>query len=223
MKRWGLVITSFYVAVLLLLSFPLAYAAMWPKTTAADILSMYAHLPLWLWLLVLGAGEMLLLFVPVRVAERRPIGRRPLLVPVVATGFFLGWLTFFFVLSILLAIWGDALGKQSLANVPEAATGIGLCVLIVLTWAAWGLFFYRRTRADDPEALVRRASTWLLRGSILELLVAVLCHVEVRRRDECCAPAGTFLGIAAGLSIMLLAFGPGVLVLFQERRRKLKN
>jgi len=62
----------------------------------------------------------------------------------------------------------------------------------------------------------------LLRGSILELLIAVPSYVIVRRRDDCCAPAGPFWGIATGISIMLLCFGPGVFFLFVERFQRLK-
>ena len=62
----------------------------------------------------------------------------------------------------------------------------------------------------------------LLRGSVLELIIAVPCHVIVRRRDDCCAPVGTFWGIATGIALMLLCFGPGVFYLFAERARRLK-
>jgi hypothetical protein len=36
------------------------------------------------------------------------------------------------------------------------------------------------------------------------------------------APAGTFWGIATGISVMLLCFGPGVFFLFVERFERLK-
>jgi hypothetical protein len=54
------------------------------------------------------------------------------------------------------------------------------------------------------------------------LLVAVPSHIVVRSRNDCCAPFGSFWGIATGLSIMLLSFGPGVLFLFVERCRRLQ-
>jgi hypothetical protein len=60
-----------------------------------------------------------------------------------------------------------------------------------------------------------------LRGSILELLVAVPSHIVVRHRNDCCAPIGTFWGIVTGISIMLLSFGPGVFFLFVERCQRL--
>jgi len=42
------------------------------------------------------------------------------------------------------------------------------------------------------------------------------------RRHDCCAPGGTFWGIAAGISVMLLCFGPGVFFLFVERFQRLR-
>jgi hypothetical protein len=56
----------------------------------------------------------------------------------------------------------------------------------------------------------------LLRGSALELLVAVPCHVIVRRRDDCSAPVVTGFGIVTGIAIMLLSFGLSVLLLYQK-------
>ena len=70
--------------------------------------------------------------------------------------------------------------------------------------------------------MLKRITRWLLRGSILELLIAVPSHIIVRRRGDCCAPAGTFWGIATGISIMLLCFGPGVFFLFVARFKRLQ-
>ena len=75
---------------------------------------------------------------------------------------------------------------------------------------------------DDPGRLMDRLTRWLLRGSILELLVAVPSHVVSRSRGDCCAPMGTFWGIVTGLSVMLLAFGPGVYFLFVARMTRLR-
>jgi hypothetical protein len=61
---------------------------------------------------------------------------------------------------------------------------------------------------------------WLLRGSILELLIAVPSHIVARRRGDCCAPLLSFWGIATGVTVMLLAFGPGVFFLLVERVRR---
>ena len=97
-----------------------------------------------------------------------------------------------------------------------------MTLLLLVFWVTWAVVFRNFAKQDDPDALVKRITRWLLRGSILELLIAVPTHVVVRRRDDCCAPAGTFWGIATGISIMLLCFGPGVFFLFVERFNRLK-
>ena len=85
------------------------------------------------------------------------------------------------------------------------------------------MLFHRFSKTNDPGALTRRLTQWLVRGSILELLIAVPSHILVRRREDCCAPVATFWGMVTGLSIMLLAFGPGIFFLFVERMKRLRK
>jgi len=221
MKRWGFIVTGLYFVALVVLSFPITLAAFWPNESVSEILGIYSWWGYWIWIVVMICGELLLLLVPIHFGERRPKSRRPLMVPIITSSLFLGLLVFFLLGSIMLAIWGDD-GPPISSSVPEGLGLAGVCITIMLLWMAWGILFYRRTRSDSPDALLRRAASWLLKGSILELLVAISCHVVVRRRDDCCAPFGTFLGIAAGLSVMLLSFGPGIFFLFADRCKKLR-
>ncbi len=98
----------------------------------------------------------------------------------------------------------------------------GSLTIVTGFWAIWAMIFHRFLKADSPDALLDRLTRWLLRGSVLELLVAVPSHIIVRRREDCCAPIGTFWGIAMGISVMLLCFGPGVFFLFAERCERLR-
>jgi EamA domain-containing membrane protein RarD len=82
-------------------------------------------------------------------------------------------------------------------------------------WLLWGGIFYLYTR-NTPVPTTRILS-WLLTGSVLELLIVVPCHVIVRRRHDCSAPAATSFGIATGVAVMLLCFGPSVLLLYKKR------
>jgi hypothetical protein len=219
MKRWGVAVAGLYFLVLVVLSFPLALAAFWPDNGAGETLGLYKAWFYWAYVLFVVAGECLLLMVPVRLAEGRMRGRRPLLVPVITSALFFALLLFFFAWSLSLGLGGD---KGLAFGLPDFLVWFVVGGVPALLWAVWAVLFHRFTRADSPESLTKRLMAWLLKGSILELLVAVPCHVAVRRRDDCCAPFGTFLGIAAGLSIMLMSFGPGVFLLFAERCRRLK-
>jgi hypothetical protein len=49
-----------------------------------------------------------------------------------------------------------------------------------------------------------------------QLLIVVPCHIIVRRQD-CCAPMVTSFGIATGIAVMLLSFGPSALLLYKKR------
>jgi hypothetical protein len=79
----------------------------------------------------------------------------------------------------------------------------------------WGILFYLYLR--NSLEITTRAVSWLLKGSVLELLVAVPCHILVRRRDDCSAPVATSFGIVTGIAVMLLSFGPSVLLLYKKR------
>jgi hypothetical protein len=86
---------------------------------------------------------------------------------------------------------------------------------VLFAWLFWGIVFYFFLR--NSSAVVNQIVSWLLRGSILELLVAVPCHVIVRRRHDCLAPIVTSFGIVTGIAIMLLSFGSSVLFLYKKR------
>jgi hypothetical protein len=211
----------------------------------ADALKLYAQWGYWLWLGIMLAAQACLLLVPLAKTERRSKPRRPLLVPLLTATFLLGNLGFAGGLSVACAIFGDD-ALEAIDQMAKAALEFQLSIpgwnrlakalgldqsffawttvlgLVLASWLVWGLIFYRFAQRDDPDALNRRATHWLLRGSILELLVAVPSHIIIRSRDDCCAPLASFWGIVTGLSVMLLAFGPGVFFLFVERRSRLR-
>ena len=244
MKRWAVLTVLLYALALVLLTVPVLLIAFgsWGKnndsTFLSDAIKIYSFWEYWLWLAIMVAGQALLLLLPINLAERRLPARRPLKTPVIVSAFLLANLCFAGIFSILCAIFTDnafeyydlfalfSTGNNQSGQPSGNNSGWGALSTMILTvlifWVIWGVVFNRFAKSDDPASLVKRLTRWLLRGSILELLVAVPSHVIARRRDDCCAPAGTFWGIATGISVMLLCFGPGVFFLFVERFQRLQ-
>src|ERR1700722_17250978 len=231
MKRWAFFTVLIYALALLLLSVPVIVIAFSSKNLfsikmAATIYQQWGY---WLWWVVMVGGEALLLLLPIDIAEKRLPARRNLQTPIIVGTFFLGMLVLAGTFSVLAGIYGDHIPSYynlgyDISNMGDTGIGAfftGLLTLFVF-WLIWMIIFRRAASKDDPNSLVKRTMRWLLRGSILELLVAVPSHVIVRRRGDCCAPVITFWGIATGISVMLLCFGPGVFFLFVERFRRLK-
>lgn len=215
MKRWGFLVAALYAAILVGVITPL-----WPLFTwDARGFAVYRSWEYWAVFAVLVLAQGLLLLVPIDLSERRLRPRRHLLVPVVTSAFLFAVLVFGIFVSAQCGIYGDKIEAPWNAWGP----GGGLAVILALVaalWLLWGLLFWRFGRTRDPASLTRKLTSWLLAGSILELLVAIPSHLITRHRHDCCAPAVTFIGIATGLSVMLLSFGPGILFLYAERIRK---
>jgi hypothetical protein len=242
MKRWAALTVLLYAVALLLLTAPVLLDAFgdWgkngPGISLQEIGAVYRHWGYWLWLGLLVAGQALLLLLPINIAERRLPARRPLKTPVIVGAFFLANLCFAGLASLLCAGFkeggvikdGGGLLFQYLNPFPlhQPDSGWhffgGAIIIVVFFWIVWAFIFRRFAKSDDPNALLKRSTRWLLHGSILELLVAVPSHIIVRRRGDCCAPIGTFWGIVTGISVMLLCFGPGVFFLFVERCQRLQ-
>jgi hypothetical protein len=148
----------------------------------------------------------------VSTSNRRLKPRASIFLPATLTGLFTGLLAFAGCTSLVVAFKSDQLFDYF-----DHHHGAGYAYLFLwpLLWIVWGIVFYFYARKDENP--VQRAISWLLKGSILEFLIAVPCHVIVRRRDDCCAPLATSLGLCTGLAIMLLSFGPSVLILYKRR------
>jgi hypothetical protein len=208
MKRWALLVAAIYFVLLVLAGAPLAWVA-FGETDALEIYSLWFF---WLFAALMALSQLALLVVPVAVAEGRPVSRRKLLVPIVTTAFFAAVLFFAVFAMVVFGVLGDKAEERDGFWKALAWTGA--------MWGLWGWLFHTFVSSGPAEFVVRRLMGYLLGGSVLELLVAIPAHVMARRRDDCCAPAVTFLGIATGFSIALLSFGPGLFLLLAARIRK---
>lgn len=162
---------------------------------------------IWLFLL---AG---LMFVPIQVRRQRPLSRKTIWIPLLFTGLLAGVAAF----AAGMALW--ELYNKELAGfdllLPLSAGAVGV-------WALWAGIFYLLTRRWGRTPIALTLHHWLFAGTIAELVVAVSCHIIVRRRTECCAGIMTATAILTGVLILVLALGPGVVLLYLKRWRQLR-
>ena len=201
--KWVWVVITIYlllVAVVVLLP-------MWTKLSSPDDSDLLIGATITACgITVSGIG---LVFTRVRIARRRPLTRASLWIPLLASGLLIGGL-----------VVGAALALIECLKVDEhwlwgAWIGGGV------VWIAWAGLLWPTTRNTDPTSLAMRLHRYVLAGSVAELLVAVPCHVIVRRRDECCAGILTGTGICIGCVVMLISFGPGVAFLYYKRWKQI--
>ncbi|HEV2298360.1 MAG TPA: hypothetical protein VGR72_07570 [Candidatus Acidoferrales bacterium] len=218
MRRWGIVITVFYFLILIVLLVPAAcLLAAGEIPSMSDLIkgvgSALAHWLIWIPIVAVVSGQALLLFLSVDTSQQRLKPRTHIRVSIIATAMLLGLLSFAAIFSLAVGIRGDAI----LNVFPESDAASQAVVLgaWAFLWLIWGIVFQIFYR--DSSEWVTRATSWLLKGSVLELLIAIPSHVIARRREHCCAPTITSFGIATGIAIMLLSFGPSVLFLFKKR------
>jgi hypothetical protein len=155
-----------------------------------------------------------LLFIPVKIASRRPTSKRSVYLPVIISGFLIGSLILGMIYSLNEFSQKDKAFKESW----EFWIAIGCCAAI---WIIWSFIFCKLASGKEPKSIVLKQCKHLLHGSVIALLVAVPTHIVVRQREYCCAGFCTFIGIVFGVAVMLISFGPSVFFLYAERWRKL--
>jgi len=214
MRSWGIVITVCYALILLGLIVPGAVFLGGPgfsnwQVFFGDVGDTCGNWLVRMPIVALLASQALLLFLSVDTSHKRLKPRAHVLVSCAVAAVLTALLTAGVIWSLGFAIRGDNFWDALFETEARVLAFWGAL------WVLWGIVFYLYFR--NSTAVVTRLLSWLLRGSVLELLIAVPCHVIVRRRHDCSAPMATSFGIAAGIAIMLLSFGPGILLLYKKR------
>lgn len=214
MRKWGIVISVVYAAIVLVLLVPAAALLAGDKNSlhqifSNDVFAVYGEWLTWVPIAAVVAGQALLLFLSVDTTQKRLKPRTHLAVSVIAGSMLFALLAF-----ALFSAAGAAIYSDKFIDRFWATEGQVLAIWAGL-WVAWGIVFSVALR--NSTAATTRMVSWLLKGSVLELLIAVPCHVWVRRRGDCSAPIATSFGIVTGIAVMLLSFGPSVLLLYKKR------
>lgn len=93
----------------------------------------------------------------------------------------------------------------------------------ILTWGLWIVIFGTYWRRGDRYSQLTAMLRWLIAGSFLEAFVAVPVHVWAVRQRECYCTRGTYTTLVCAGTVLLWAFGPGIILLYMfERRRAAK-
>lgn len=215
MRKWGIVISVFYAVIVGFLLVPAFFLMaggindpIW-KIFSTGLITVLQEWLGWILIAAVLSGQALLLFLSVDTSRKKLKARTHIAISVAVSSMLFGLLTLAVIFCIGFAAHGDNFGSGFLDTSAKFVRGW------VVLWLIWGIAFYLYFR--DATQVTSRAISWLLKGSVLELLVAVPCHVWVRRRDECCAPFFTSFGIVTGIAVMLMCFGPSVLFLFKKR------
>ena len=213
MRKWGIVISVFYALIFLGLIVPVVifFSGFKADSTAEFFAGVLETCQEWLLWIPAGAillSQALLLFLSVDITQKRLKPRTHILVSVTVGALLTALLSSAVIWSLGFAIRGEDFWKSFFDKEGN------LLLFWAALWLFWGILFYFYFR--NSSAVVTRLISWLLKGSVLELLIVVPCHIIVRRRHDCSAPIATSFGIAAGIAIMLLSFGPSVLFLYKK-------
>ena len=214
MRKWGIVISAFYAVIVIALLVPAGISLAGVKdplgtVLSKDMIEFFGEWLGWVTVIALVAGQAILLFLSVDTSFKKLKPRAHIAVSVVVTSMLFALLAF----AGICAAGAAAAGDKFLDRYWESAVQMfGIWAAI---WVLWGIVFYLYFR--NSTQVTTRAVSWLLKGSVLELLIAVPAHVWVRRRGDCSAPLATSFGIVTGIAVMLLSFGPSVLLLYKKR------
>ena len=221
-RKWPCGTVLLYTCWLAAVFAPLVFSVgwMWGRpdqglSSATGILSgLYLETWLfWAFCSLMFLSQVLLLVLPIRIVKERPIPRRSIWATAIGAATLFSVIVVGLIGSAGAALWGD-----------DTFEGLKLPALFILfNWALWAWVFRGFAHATDPRAYQHRLMKWLLAGSVVELLVAVPSHIIVRHKDVCCAHGLTAIGMATGLVVILMSFGPGLYFLYAQRIRSRSN
>lgn len=218
MRKWGILITAIYALTLAFFVLPMVLVFIGePFPGPLKVISSLSPDQWssgggawWIFIVILTVGQALLFFVSVDTSYRKLRPRRSIALSVAAIAIAVGLLTTVAVLAVLVAYVGE--------DDPTLNSSIVGILIPIGSWLLWGIVFY--LYRNQIWTRLDKVVNWLIAGSVLELLIVVPCHVIVRQRGDCSAPIATGFGIATGIAVMLMAFGPSVVFLYQRRIRR---
>jgi hypothetical protein len=97
-------------------------------------------------------------------------------------------------------------------------TRSGVWTAAAILWAGWAWVFFVYWRQGDRYTQLGRMVRGLVVGSLLEACVAIPVHVAVMRERDCYCARGTYTTLVLAGTVLLWAFGPGIILLYMRER-----
>ena len=146
---------------------------------------------------------------------------RPMPVSIVAAAFITMLLTVGFAATLLeLPFWWGA------DLVEPTGPYLGwLWLAMVLIWGVWSVIFFLYWRQGDRYTQMGKVIRGLVAGSFLELFVATAVYVwdPHKQQDECYCARGSYTGRVFGGTVLMWAFGPGIVLLFLREKYRMQK
>ena len=214
MKRWPMWVALLYAVTLIVLTAPAVSLVFISHKEKMDPGTLFGSWEYWVWIVILMLNQWALLSLPVDLANQRPAGKRSLIFQITASA-----------LSMRLLIAGLAVGvgEAVKGDASFGYTGWIFFGVLGVSWLFWARVFATWSRKLETGDLIKQTCRTLFKGSVLQLLVVVPCHIYVRSKEYCCAGFGTAIGLACGLAVMFVSFGPGIFFLYAEQWKKMKG
>jgi len=175
-------------------------------------------------------SQVSLLWVPIRLARRRPVRRRSLWFPLITSGA---------LFALLVLVLGCAAAGR-LGEILEARSVSTDCyedvcfwaarALSVAVWIAWVAIYYRMSASQEPQEIGLTLHRRLLQGSLVQLAICGAAIAAPHDWNFAFVYAGGFhasfnfytlialaTGVCLGPSIIFLALGPAVTMLYVRR------
>ena len=214
MKRWPMWVALLYAVTLIALTVPAMSLFFITHKEKMDPGTLFGSWEYWVWIVILMLNQWALLSLPIDLANKRPAGKRSLVFQITASALSMG---------LLIAGLAVGVGEVVKGDTSFGYTGWIFFGVLGVSWLFWARVFATWSRKLETGDLIKQTCRTLFKGSVLQLLVVVPCHIYVRSKEYCCAGFGTAVGLACGLAVMLVSFGPGVFFLYAEQWKKMKG
>ena len=210
-KRWSIWIIIVYIIINILLIIGLTKLSFYDRENAVRVEEILPFS-------IIVSGFLLfcqffLFHLKIKVEENRPVPKRKITWISILISLIMAILTFTAFIILFFLILGE---KGQGNNISNAFMTV---ILFFGSWFFWGYFFLTKYMENFPEKFMQKTISTLIAGSALELIIAVPSHVIMRSRGDCCAPIFSYFGIVMGTTVLLFAFGPGIVFLYLKRMK----